>query len=209
MKALKRILLVVLNTSIIFLVSTTAKADNSAIIKSKGAFSSEQYIFNTSDFAVIDKAFNEVYIESARAKGASDGAAAVTSPGIEYIYHQHTDASGNVITNNSHQAPSSGGCFTTYHNDPVYTTTRCGGSLVINSSPKMEWDANQGWHQVGQNVWAECSKCGAHYDQSAYYNSQGCTGSTTTLTGYRTYYTCSCGHTSGEIVGAKLDLNND
>lgn len=188
--AILTVLLVVLGIS----VSTKADSPSTLLSRGKIEFDEQGVVFDSRDFDELDRAITqgkENSYNSGYTTGYADGQKSVkpANTTVEYIYHKHKDGNGNEVSGETNT--TAGGCFTVYHNDPIYTWTPCGGGL--------DYVYNDG------HPYARCNgRCGATYSIDYWMTGAGCNGSVRTLTGYNRYYSPSCGHRNGEMVGVTI-----
>ena len=129
---------------------------------------------------------NNNYYNKAYTQGIADGLSKVN---VNYVYHQHVDGNGSVITSST--ISTKGGCFTT--STPIQETIQV-------SRSKVAYDP--GCNQ--DNSWGYCSRCGEIYTG---WKRPGESWSSSTVSHTHTIgyaYAPGCGKTTSTIESAVI-----
>lgn len=146
--------------------------------------------------------------------GLTDGyARAINASNITYIYHVHTNTDGEETTYKSTQTPYNGptkgssstvkgGCYQQWHEGHFTThshTSSCSNHEVVDC-PGGPWDAD------GYG-WDGCTRCGGPLNHPPYTHTVYDCGNYPLNAGWVAgYYSCTCGHSNGELMGSELSF---
>ena len=148
--------------------------------------------------------YDQGYADGLKAAGNS---IATGKAHIEYQYHKHIDANGNVTT--ATQSSTKGGCFT----NPVYHkhTNSCYTDSGYNCGPRNKVRGPYKNHSGTDEYQYTCSACGRDWYMCDGGSASGtfhwvgskvlsCGKTTTTVE----YYTLGCSKTTSTIVGGTI-----